>query len=58
MIKKYNLPIPRPPKKDVQVTEDSLKREHPALQNMKFVGYFCPPGSGYGSGFQIRIRIH
>jgi hypothetical protein len=43
-IKNYNLPIPMPP---------SLKREQPALQNMKFpifcfvfVGHFCPPGSG------------
>jgi hypothetical protein len=22
-----------------------------------FVGYFCPPGSGFGSAFSIRIRI-
>jgi hypothetical protein len=30
----------------------ALKREHLALQNMKFLN-FCPPGSG--SGFGIRI---
>jgi len=33
----------------------AVKREHPALKNMKFlifsifVGHFCPPGSGSGS---------
>jgi hypothetical protein len=35
----------------------ALKREHPTLQNMKFlnfVGHFWPPGSG--TGFQVRIR--
>jgi hypothetical protein len=53
LIKNCNLPI-----KDAQATEEpsSLKREHPALQNMKFikknsifVGHFCPPGSGFRS---------
>jgi hypothetical protein len=41
--------------KDVQVTKkpSALKKEHPALQNIKFhnffytfVGHLCPPGSG------------
>jgi hypothetical protein len=39
-----------------------LKREHPVLQNIKFlnffiffVGLFCPPGSG--SALPVRIRI-
>ncbi len=57
-----NLPIPRPPKRmsKLQKKPSALKREHPALQNMKFlkffsvfVGHFCPPGSG----FRIRVRI-
>jgi hypothetical protein len=54
--------------KDFQATEGAFspKREHPALQNMKFliffifVDNFCPPGDpdpGYGSGSRIRIRI-
>ncbi len=40
----------------LQQKTPALKREHTALQNMKFlnffaifVGNFCPPGSGYGS---------
>jgi hypothetical protein len=49
--------------KDVQATgrPSALKREHPALPNMKFLNFFlfmwvifCPPGSG--SGFRIRIQ--
>jgi hypothetical protein len=53
-IKNYNLPYlslglqkGRPSYRTL-----ALKREHPALQNMKFqkfstfVGCFCPPGSG------------
>jgi hypothetical protein len=47
-------------KKDVYATEKDLqRREHPELQNMKFinfsmfVGHFCPPRSGFG----LRIRI-
>jgi hypothetical protein len=46
----------------LQKKPSALKREHPALQNMKFlnfstlVGHFCPPRSGFG--FRIRIRIH
>jgi hypothetical protein len=42
----------------LQKKPSALKREHPALQNMKyliFVDHFCPPGSG--SGFRIRIQI-
>ncbi len=52
----------------VQETPSTLKREHPALQNMKFlhfsysifVGYFFPTGSGSGSSRPnlMRIRIH
>jgi hypothetical protein len=37
----------------LQEKPSALKREHPALQKMKFiykkfyvVGHFCPPGSG------------
>jgi hypothetical protein len=54
-IKNYNLPISRPPKRTSKLLKkpSALKREHPALQNMKFlnffstfVGNFCPPGSG------------
>jgi hypothetical protein len=61
LIKNYNLSIPRPPerKSKLQKKPSALKREHQALQNMKFlnffstfVGNFCPPGSGSG----IRIR--
>jgi hypothetical protein len=39
------------------------QREHPALQNMKFlnfstfVGNFCPPGSGSEPTDPIRIQI-
>ncbi len=46
--KKYNLPIPRPPERtsNLQKKPSALKREHPALQNMKFPKlfvYFCGP---------------
>jgi hypothetical protein len=69
LIQNYNLPILRPPKRTLKLQKkpSALKREHPALQNMKFlkfvllfVGHFCPPGSGSGSTDpieSIRIRI-
>jgi hypothetical protein len=50
MIKNCYLLIPRPPYRTSKLQEkpSALKRENPALQNMKFlfVGHFCPPGSG------------
>ncbi len=40
----------------------AFKRNHTALQNFlifsTFAGHYCPPGSGSGSEFRIRIRIH
>ncbi len=39
----------------LQEKPSALKREHPALQKLKFinffmfVGHFCPPGPGHGS---------
>ncbi len=55
-IKNYNLPASI---KDVQLQKKptALKKEYPALKNMKFPNFFnfCPPGSG--SGFWKRIRI-
>jgi hypothetical protein len=67
LIKNYNFPIPRPPYRmsKLQKKPSALKREHPALHNMKlkkkfyFSGSFLPSrsGFGFGSGFQIRIRI-
>jgi hypothetical protein len=65
-IKNYDLPIPRPTKRISKLPKkpSTLKREHPALQNMKFliflpsiVGHCCPPGSGSGFRIGIRIRI-
>jgi hypothetical protein len=46
-IKTCHLLSPRPPLKTPKVQEkpSALKREHPALQNMKILD-FCPPGSG------------
>jgi hypothetical protein len=43
-IKKYNLPIPRPPERTskLQKKPSALKREHPALQNMKFRNLIFP----------------
>ncbi len=48
----------------LQEKPSALKREHPALQNMKIlyffsiiVGHFCPTGSGSGSAILMRIRI-
>jgi hypothetical protein len=64
LIKTYNLPIPNPPQRTSKLQKklSAHKREHPALQKVKFlsflwylVGHFCPPGSG--SGFRIQIRI-
>jgi hypothetical protein len=41
-IKNCNLPIPKPPLKTsrLQKMPLALKREHPALQNMKFLNFF------------------
>ncbi len=64
-IKNCNLSIFRLPERasKLQKKPQAIKREHPALQNMKFlilsiffVGHFCPPISG--SGFRIWNRIH
>jgi hypothetical protein len=55
-IKNYNLPIFRPAYRTskLQKKASALKREHPALQNMKFQKnfYFC------GSFLPSWIRIH
>ncbi len=66
LIKNSNLPTPRPPLKTSkpQKKPSALKREHPALKNMKFflcVCHFCPPRdsesrSGYGSTELIESR--
>ncbi len=51
--------------KNGQVTEEAFsspKRpsntsEHELFKNISnFVGHFCPPGSGFGSGFRFRIH--
>jgi hypothetical protein len=41
-IKNYNLPIPRSPERTykLQKKPSALKRERPALQNMKFLNFF------------------
>jgi hypothetical protein len=41
-IKNYNLPIPRPPERmsKLQKKPLALKREDPALQNIKFTNFF------------------
>jgi hypothetical protein len=53
VIKNYNLPIPRPPKKDVQVTKKAFRSQKRTSSTSKheiseifstFVGHFCPPG--------------
>jgi hypothetical protein len=58
LIKNCNLLIPRPPYRTLMLQEkpSTLKREHPALQNMKIlyflsilVAHFFPPESGSGS---------
>jgi hypothetical protein len=54
--KNYNYPI-----KNVQVIQkkpSALKREHPTLQNMKFLIYFYFCGSFLPSWIRIQIRIH
>jgi hypothetical protein len=46
--------------------DSALKKEHPALQNMKFLnflcGSFCPLGSGFTdlikSGSETLVRTH
>jgi hypothetical protein len=54
-IRNYKLLIPRPPYRTTKLQEkpSALKREHRALQNLKFLYmnlcvacHFCPPGSG------------
>jgi hypothetical protein len=51
-------------KKKLQEKPSTLKREHPALQNMKILYFFlflwvifCPTGSGFVFWMRIRIRI-
>jgi hypothetical protein len=55
-IKNYNLPIPRPPYRTPKLQEkpSALKKEHPALQNMKILhfSYFCE--SFFPSWIRIR----
>ncbi len=58
LIKNYNLLFSRPPKPSkLRKKPSALKREHPALQNMKFRNfvYFCGPF--LLSWIRIRIRI-
>jgi hypothetical protein len=47
IIKNQNLLIPRPPKRTskLQKKPAALKKEHPALQNMKFCKFFYFGGS-------------
>jgi hypothetical protein len=42
LINNYNLPILRPPygMSKLQEKHSALRREHPALQNMKFLNFF------------------
>ena len=62
MIKNCNLPIPRP-RKVCPGYRRSLQLTKEAIQHFKtwifstFVGHFCPPGSGSGPVFKLRIRI-
>ncbi len=71
LIKNCNLliPWPLPKKSKLQEKPSALKREHPALPNLKFLHFFlrlkvhfCAPGSGSGSrsswpkSMRIRIR--
>jgi hypothetical protein len=59
LIKNYNSPFPRPPIKDVQAAEEAFspqKRTSSTSTHEIYLGHFCPPGSG--SGFRFRIRIH
>ncbi len=63
--------FPRPPLRTSKLKEkpSALKREHPALQKIKFINFFlflwvifCPPGSGSGLRNRIQgpqwVRIH
>jgi hypothetical protein len=56
-IKNNNLPFPRPPQRISELPKkpSALKREHPALQNIKILifFYFC----GSILPFWIRIRV-
>jgi len=56
-MKNYNLPIPRPPQSTskLQKKHSSLKGEHPAFQNMKFLNFFYFSGSFLPSWIRIRI---
>ncbi len=47
----------------LQEKPSALKKEHPTLQTMKFlnffsvfVGHFCPPGFGSGSGSETLVK--
>jgi hypothetical protein len=64
---KLQLTYPYASIKYVQVTEEAFSSQkrpsntskHELLKkNSTFVGHFCPPRSGSGSGFRIQIRIH
>jgi hypothetical protein len=48
-IKNYKLPIPGSPerKSKLQKKPSALKREHPALQNMKFINFFSSTFVGH-----------
>jgi hypothetical protein len=54
----YNFVIPRPPERTskLQQKPSPLKREHPALQNMKFINFFYFCGSFLPSWIRIRIQ--
>ena len=58
-INNCNLPIPSPPWRTskLQKKPSALKREHPALQNRKFLNFFYFCGSFLLSWIRIRIRI-
>jgi hypothetical protein len=56
LIKNYNILFPRPPKPSkLQKKPSALKREHPALQNMKFSIFFYFCGPFLPSWIRIRI---
>jgi hypothetical protein len=58
LIKNCNLLIPRPPYRPHKLQEkpSALKREHPALQNMKFCTFFYFCGSFLPSWIRIQIQ--
>jgi hypothetical protein len=58
LIKNCNLLIPRPPERTSRLQEkpSALKREHPAIQNMKFVSFLKIFGSLLSSWIRIRIQ--